>query len=253
MCYLVVMTETRASKVGATRAERRESAQEKIVRAAAALLSEGGREAASKRAVAEAAGVQAATIYRLFGDMRGLLDEVASFALNEYLREKVSRAIEEDPVEDLRQAWDLHIGFGLANPVSFTLIYGDPRPGEQRPVDRESFEKLVEMVLRVAEAGRLRVGVERAARMIRSASTGVVLTLIALDPEDRDPALSGASREAILAAVTTDPPAGRDAGGRIPDRAVALKALLTETPDGFMPSEGALLSDWLDRLSDPPS
>ena len=57
---------------------------------------------------------------------------------------------------------------------------------------------------RVAEAGRLRVGVEQAVRMIHAAGIGVILSLIGAEPEDRDPALSEATREAILAAVTTD-------------------------------------------------
>lgn len=228
--------------------------RDRIVRATAGLLAEGGRKAVSMRAIAGAAGVQAPTIYRLFGDMRGLLDEVASFGLNEYLREKASREVVEDPVEDLRRAWDLHIGFGLDNPGFFTLMYGDSRPGEETAADRQSFGILVGMVRRVAEAGRLRVGVERAARMIRAASSGVVLTLNAAAPEDRDLAISEATREAILAAVTTDavPETGQTGHHRVPSRALALKAVLPETPAGFMPSERALLSDWLDRLADPP-
>ena len=241
---------------GGTRAGKRAGTRERIVRAAAGLLAEGGREAVSKRSVAAAAGVQGPTIYRIFGDMRGLLEEVASFGFNEYLREKASREPVENPVEDLRRAWDLHVGFGLDNPAIFTLMYGDPRPDEETAADRESFGVLVGMVSRVAEAGRLRVGVERAARMVRAASTGVVLSLIAVEEEDRDPGLSEAIRESTLAAVTTDAAPGPETGqaghDRVPDRAVALKAVLPEVPAGFMPSESALLCDWLDRLADPP-
>lgn len=247
------MNETVIDGTSGTRAGKRAGTRERIVRAAAGLLAEGGREAVSKRSVAAAAGVQGPTIYRIFGDMRGLLEEVASFGFNEYLREKASREAVEDPVEDLRRAWDLHVGFGLDNPAIFTLMYGDPRPGEETAADRESFGVLVGMVSRVAEAGRLRVGVERAARMVRAASTGVILTLIAATPGDRDPALSGAIREMVLGTVTTDAsPEGTTGRDRVPDRAVALKAVLPETPPGFIPSEGALLSDWLDRLADPP-
>src|SRR4051794_36006940 len=52
--------------------------RDRILQAAARLLAEGGREAVSTRAVSRAAGVQAPTIYRQFGDMQGLLDAVAS-------------------------------------------------------------------------------------------------------------------------------------------------------------------------------
>ena len=110
------------------------------------------------------------------------------------------------------------------------------------------------LVRRVAEAGRLRVGVERATGMIHAAGTGVVLALIAGGPEDRDPALSGAVREAMLAAVTTDGPDevatkgdGRDLAA---SRAVALKAILPEAEVELTPGERALLSEWLDRIAD---
>src|SRR4028119_655296 len=88
----------------------------------------GGGGAVTTRGVATAAGVQAPTIYRQFGDMRGLLDEAASFGFSRYLRDKTSRERVEDPVEDLRRGWDLHVGFGLDNPAFYTLMYGEPRP-----------------------------------------------------------------------------------------------------------------------------
>ncbi|WP_406044464.1 TetR/AcrR family transcriptional regulator [Micromonospora sp. NBC_00898] len=55
------------------------SPRDRIVRAAAALPAEGGREAVTTRAVSRAAGVQAPTIYRQFGNLRGLLDAAASY------------------------------------------------------------------------------------------------------------------------------------------------------------------------------
>ena len=228
--------------------------RDRIVRAAAGLLAKGGREAVSTRAVAAAAGVQAPTIYRQFGDMRGLLDEVASHGFSAYLREKTMRERAEDPVEDLRRGWDLHVGFGLANPAFYALMYGDPKPGTEPTAAKEAAEILRGLVRRVAEAGRLRVGVERAARMIHAASSGVVLSLIATEEEDRDPALSEATREAMLAAVTTDEPGKEateaDGRSRAVSRAVALKAVLPETTE-LTPGECALLTEWLDRITAP--
>ncbi len=235
---------------GVTAAGKRTGTRDRIVRAAAGLLVEGGREAVTTRAVAEAAGVQAPTIYRQFGDMRGLLDEVASFGFSTYLRDKTSRKREEDPVEDLRRGWDLHVGFGLENPAFYVLMYGDPRPGVEPTAAREANGILHGLVQRVAEAGRLRVGVESAARTIHAAGVGVTLTLIGTGPGDRNPGLSGATREAVLAAVTTDAEIDRVTGhDRVSARAVALKAVLPEAPAGFTPPESALLSEWLDRLA----
>ena len=48
-----------------------------LVEVAAQLLREQGPTGVTTRAVAQAAGVQAPTIYRLFGDKDGLLDAVA--------------------------------------------------------------------------------------------------------------------------------------------------------------------------------
>lgn len=227
----------------------------RIVRAAADLLTEGGREAVSTRAVAAAAGVQAPTIYRQFGDMRGLLDAVASHGFSEYLRSKVAREREEDPVEDLRRGWNLHVEFGLANPALYTLMYGDPRPGATPTAALEAEKILHGLVQRVAEAGRLRISVERSAQMIHAAGRGVTLTLIGTEPGDRDPELSDTTREAIFAAITTDEtggaPAGEDGPGRAVSRAVALKAVLPEAEVKLTAGERVVLSEWLDRFIHP--
>ena len=249
------MGEITVTGTNGTTASKRAGTRGRIVRAAAGLLAEGGREAVSTRAVAAAAGVQAPTIYRQFGDMRGLLDEVASFGFSEYLRGKTAREREEDPVEDLRRGWDLHVGFGLANPALYKLMYGDPGPGTASTAALASAEILHGLVQRLAEAGRLRVGVERAARMIHAAGSGVTLTLIGMKPEDLDPALSEATREAILADIITDEPDEKTTEERgrrrAAKRAVALKAVLPESGENLTPGERALLSEWLDRLGEP--
>ena len=103
----------------------------------------GGREAVSTRAVSAAAGAQPPTIYRQFGDMRGLLDAVAADGFTRYVRGKVAWGGAADPVADLRAGWDLHIGFGLANPPFYALMYGNPRP-EARPAAAVEAHKTLE-------------------------------------------------------------------------------------------------------------
>ena len=229
------------------------SPRDRILRTAARLLAEGGREAVSTRVVSAAAGVQPPTIYRQFGDMRGLLDAVAEDGFTRYLRDKVALGSTEDPVADLRAGWDAHIGFGLANPALYALMNGDPRPGVLPTAAIEARKLLEGLVRRVAEAGRLRVGVGRATRMIHAAGVGVVLTLIAVEDAERDLAVATLTREAILAAVTTDPipPGGTTAGAgshRAAAHAIALKAVLPEVSAAFTPAERGLLAEWLDRL-----
>ncbi|MDG6107378.1 TetR/AcrR family transcriptional regulator [Dactylosporangium aurantiacum] len=223
--------------------------RDRIVEAAATLLNEGGREAISTRAVSAAAGVQAPTIYRLFGDKQGLLDAVASHGFVSYLSGKMSLEHSEDAVEDLRRGWDLHVAFGLAHPAVYTLIYGEPRPGVESPAARAAAEILAGQVRRIAAAGRLRVSEERAAHLIHAAGCGLTLTLIALPPQRRDPALSVLARESVLAAVTSDPPPAADApAAASAGPAEALRAVLPEVTV-LSDAERALLDEWLTRIA----
>ena len=243
----------------------------RIVAAAVALITAGGRDAATTRAVAAAAGVQPPAIYRQFGDMRGLLDAAAREALAAYVREKAARVPSGDAVQDLRRGWDLHVAFGLANPAVYALIYGDPTGGPLPTAAREGEAHLHALVARVAAAGRLRVGVAHAARLIAAGGNGVTLALLAAPPEARDPRLADAMREAVLGAITVAPPSGGIPSDEPPDavpgaarvtaRAVALRAVLAEVPDRgpnrspgtapdvLSPAERHLLGEWLDRLA----
>ncbi|GII54110.1 TetR family transcriptional regulator [Planotetraspora thailandica] len=217
--------------------------------AAAGLLAEGGREAVSTRGVSNAAHVQPPAIYRIFGDMQGLLDAVVSYGFQAYLDKKINRPHAADPVDDLREGWDAHVGFGVANPEFYKLMYGQPVSGTESEAAKKAAEILIGLVERVAKAGRLAVGVERAAQMIHSAGCGVTLTLIGTPPESRDPELSERTREAILAAVITEGPRASGAGRPSAVHAVALKAVLSEAEDTLSPGERHLLTEWLDRIS----
>lgn len=222
--------------------------RERIVEAAAELLATGGREAVSTRGVSAAAGVQAPTIYRLFGDKQGLLDAVASHGIAAYLHSKTIRERDPDPVADLRRGWDLHVGFGLAHPALYALVFGEPRPGVESPAERHSGAVLAGMIRRIAEAGRLRVSEERAAHLVHSTGRGITLTLIGTPPERRDPALSDFARESVIAAITTDGPAGVPAGAGPVPTAVTMRALLPDLTV-LTDAERGLLREWLDRIA----
>ena len=102
-----------------------EGHRERIVAAAARLLAAGGREAVSTRAVSAEAGVQAPTIYRLFGDKDGLLEAVAEHVMAGYVSAKATvvaaaSADNIDPLDDLRAGWNAQIEFGRSpEPESF--------------------------------------------------------------------------------------------------------------------------------------
>ena len=227
-----------------TYADRRET-RDNLVEVAARLLREQGAAAVTTRAVAEAAGVQAPTIYRLFGDKDGLLDAVAERVLADYVADKAVAADSGDPIAVLRGAWHTHIGFGLANAALFAFI-ADPSRGSRSPAAAAGMEVLRNRMRRVAATGRLRVTERRAVDLFHAAGTGTVFTLLSMAPEDRDPGLADAMYDAVMQIILTDAPA-------LPEESATAAAVTFRTlvPDlaTLSDAERALLSEWLDRAN----
>lgn len=226
----------------------------RIIAAAAGLVASGGRDGATTRAVAAAAAVQAPTIYRLFGDKRGLLDAVAQAGLADYIAAKSAQTPHPDPVQDLRDGWDMHVAFGLAHPGLFAIMSADEHGGHDaahgRPVSAAvaaGLDILRRRVAAIAAAGRLRVSEARAVALLQSMCVGTVLTLLAQPHQTRDAGLSDAAREAVLAAIT-----GEAAGLADPLPATAAATLRTMLPQTTVltDAEARLLGEWLDRIAD---
>ncbi|MFE6385958.1 TetR/AcrR family transcriptional regulator [Nocardiopsis dassonvillei] len=234
--------------------------RQKVIEAAADLLRNHGRTAVTTRAVSTAAEVQPPTIYRLFGDMDGLLNAVAADGFTRYLARKTAQPASSDPVEDLRGGWDLHVGFGVENPAHYLLMYGDPAPGGSGETTREARRVLLTLVHRVAEAGRLVVGVEQAADMVHAAGMGVTLSLIRAGSDRPDLSLSVRTREAVLTAITSAPGAdtglaagtgpGADLDREPARRAIALRSVLDRSRAELSHGERILLGELLTRLAD---
>ncbi|WP_433340811.1 zinc-binding dehydrogenase [Streptomyces sp. CA-253872] len=139
----------------------------------------------------------------------------------------------------------LNISFAPVNPALYCLMHGDPRPGRGgAPAAEAAFAHPSAYVRRVAEAGRLRVPEEHAARVLQGAGSGTALALIALPEERRDLTASDLTRETVIAALTTEAPASAAPGPA--GAAVTLRALLpqvTVLTDG----ERQLMAEWLGR------
>jgi AcrR family transcriptional regulator len=214
----------------------------RILNAAQALVATGGPDAATTRAVAADAGVQAPAIYRLFGDKQGLLDAVAEHAISKWVAKKASRAPHKDPIEDLRIGWDQHVKFGLENPGLFSLMN---MTGRSSPATQAGIEVLRARIRRIAAAGRLRVPEERALTLIHSVGVGIVQTLLAQPEASRDPEFSELARESVIATITTET---RSRSSGVASAAVTLRATLDET-DVLTNGERALLDELLTRIS----
>lgn len=237
----------------ASRARTGRAHSDTIERVALELLETGGPSAVTTRAVAAAAGVQGVAIYRAYGDMDGLLDAAVQRGFRQYLDLKTRRTRASDPVDDLRQGWDLHVGFGLEHPHVYSLMYGRPDVRPQGAAAAQAEAILLELVQAVARAGRLRTDVASAARAVHAAGCGVTLSLIGVPIDERDQLLSSRVREAVIASLTTDASAAPDQApdGPGPEvHAITLAATLRDGgPSSFTEAETNLLAEWLERLA----
>jgi len=226
----------------------RADARSKIVDVAARLLREQGPAAVTTRGVAEAAGVQPPTIYRLFGDKDGLLEAVAEHVMATYVSAKAeivkaASAADVDPLDELRSGWDMQIEFGVANPTLFRLL-SEPERVLHSPAARAGKQVLESRVHRVAMTGRLRVSEEHAVDLIQAAGIGTIQMLLSTPPDRRDPDLAGGMLEAVLGQILTDAPERADGGAMA--TAVAFRAIAPHL-DMFSDAERLLLAEWLDR------
>jgi AcrR family transcriptional regulator len=211
-------------------------ARDRLLTAAAELLEAAQGAEVSTRAITERAGVQAPTLYHHFGSKRGLEDAVVTHGFKRFLAEREAAGEGSDPIDDLREGWDLHVRYGLENPSFYGLIYGRAVPGKPCGVVAEVEAMILRALEPAAREGRLRVPAQRAAREILAASTGVVLTLIT---SGEDPSLSEEVREAVLARIVTAP-------GPLAEAAEALDAALGQSE--LSAAETALMREWLGRL-----
>lgn len=214
--------------------------RERIIEATARLLANAPGEPIAIRDVCAAAGVGAPTVYHHFGDKQGLLDAVVEHGFERYIAAKRAEKPSDDPLADMRAGWDAHTQFARENPAFYALMYGTVRPGHRPAAAAEAQAMLEALLRRIEAAGRLRLAVPAAARLVLAANVGVALALIT---GEEDPLLSERAREAIFAAVVAEEP-GR---GVAPDAPVADGAGSARGRPPLTPAERAVLREWLAR------
>ncbi|MFE6064315.1 TetR/AcrR family transcriptional regulator [Streptomyces sp. NPDC056431] len=216
------------------------TARARILEATEELLATKDAPAISTRAICDLAKVGMPEIYRQFGDKQGLLTAVADIGFERFLAEKRKNPLTDDPVADLRTAWDSHVAFALRNPHLYRLMFtptGDAKPGAVK----EAQAILLKAVERCRDAGRLRTTPELAGRSILSANVGVCMMALSFPDLFGDSDTSPAVRDAVIGKVTGD----EREDSRIGTATVLAQALVgtltgTATPDGAA----------LDRLAD---
>jgi AcrR family transcriptional regulator len=240
----------------------RDDVRARLIDVAADLLQEHGVGALTTRAVAERGGVQAPTIYRLFGDKDGLLDALAEHVMADFAARKSAASAsgaEVDPLDDLRAGWDMTIEFGLAYPDLYVLL-SDPERSRRSPATQAGLQLLAARVHRVALAGRLAIAEDRAVELIHAAGTGAILSTLARPVAARDRSLADDMFEAVAERLLGGGTAGvaghgevtgagepRAAGAASTSAAIALRAQASDLTQ-LSAGERALLAEWLDRV-----
>ncbi len=224
--------------------------RQRILEATAELLQRSPVEPVTTRAICEAAGVSAPTLYHHFGDKKGLYDSVVTYGFESYLTAKHALVPTSDPLADLSHAWDAHVEFGVTHPALYTLMYGTARAGVGSPAALEARAVLTSLLSSVAQAGRLRIDIELATSAIEAACVGATLQAIRGGP---DPAVSDQLRDSVFTAVVNGR-TRRPRASSVTSTASQLAALLRDQPTGdgpLTPEELSLLDQWLRRLSQP--
>jgi AcrR family transcriptional regulator len=147
------------------------STEDQILAAAAEILEQQGPEAVTTRAVCQAAGVTAPTLYHHFGDKRGLLRAVVMRGVDTFMAEKRTNRQTADALADLKRGWNGWIAFALERPKLFRMMIDHARsdPG----ASREAYGLMRAVVERLEGQRCLTTDVDTAARTIWAASNGI--------------------------------------------------------------------------------
>jgi AcrR family transcriptional regulator len=216
--------------------------RDRLLGAAAELLTESTGRDVSTRAICERAGVQAPTLYHYFGNKQGLLDAVVDEAFTTHMRDAARE--HDDPVDAVRAAWDDHVRFGLAHPSYYVLVFGELLPGTPCTLTATAERLVVDLLNRVARQGRLQLAPDVAAKEVVAANVGATLALIS------DPGAGWAEqlRDAVLASVVREAPE-EHTDGTLSAMAVGFLAALDGEPAAFTDGERTLLREWLHRVA----
>jgi AcrR family transcriptional regulator len=233
----------------------------RIIESAAGLLAQSADVDVSTRAICDAAGVTAPTLYHHFGDKDGLLAAVVDFGWAAFLETKlaVAAVVHDHVADDIRAGWDNHLEFARENPSFYKLMWS-PAVAAGSSAVREAYQMLYDRLELGAGRGQLRMSAEAASRIVLSATTGAALSLISQPDLYGDGAFATQLREAVIAWITVpqgapssthDPE--RDAEPTIASAAATLSSRLTVEDAPLTGPEMALMQQWLTTLDDAPS
>ncbi|MES2531721.1 MAG: TetR/AcrR family transcriptional regulator [Pseudomonadota bacterium] len=143
-----------------------------ILDGALALLEAQGPGGLTTRAVCEAAGVKAPTLYHYFGDKDGLELAVIRRGLADFMLLKRQPTTLADPLDQLREGWDVALEFALQHPALYALLSQHVRA--QPALIADAYALMQSRVQRLVDMGRFPGPVEATARAVWAASQGAL-------------------------------------------------------------------------------
>jgi AcrR family transcriptional regulator len=147
-----------------------------ILDAAAAILEEKGIEAMTARAVCEAAGVKAPTLYHYFGGKEGLERALIDRGMAEFMKKKRMPPASEDPLEQLQSGWDIAVEFALKRPALWRLhaqyAMGHPE------VFADAYALMESRMQRLVDLGIFHGPVDVSARVFWAACQGALALIL---------------------------------------------------------------------------
>jgi AcrR family transcriptional regulator len=230
----------------------------RILETAAGLLAQSGDGDVSTRAICDAAGVTAPTLYHHFGDKDGLLAAVVDFGWAAFLETKraVAAVVHDHVADDVRAGWDNHLEFARENPSFYKLMWS-PMVAANSGAVREAYQMLYDRLELGAGRGQLRMSVEAASRIVLSATTGAALSVISQPDLYGDGTFATQLREAVIAWITVPQDAAsktrqpqRAGKVRVASAAATLSSRLAAEDTPLTGPEVALMQQWLTTLAD---
>jgi AcrR family transcriptional regulator len=148
------------------RAREREAVRARILDAAREVFVRDGYEAVTMRKIADRIEYTPAALYRHFPDKEALLAALVQADFGVFAARFRDSAGVADPVERIRQAGLAYVGFAVAQPNHYRLLFMTPRPalrprGEgAEDAGREAYGFLRRAVEEAVAAGRFRPGLD---------------------------------------------------------------------------------------------
>lgn len=181
--------------------------RDRIFRAAASLIAEGGPSAASARAICVKAHITAPTLYRHFGDLNGLYGELLSLM---YVPEAQAHPGREfsDPLGMIEYMWDCCVGTAIRAPGLVDLKNQLAAAGNTPPSMMQFYRRLEISFEELDRRQLLKQQPRVAAAMYWAAALGIARMIASSrhGAPDCSPVAGEALREAVLEALILPQP-----------------------------------------------